>query len=100
MDALTPSLLHPPAPPARPAQVAHHLFSGMPHYHAREATAALKPLLGRYYQFDARSPARALIEDWLRCTYVAPDPKNPRDPKAGRPGVLWFRTVTAAGTTA
>merc|ERR1712034_204616 len=32
--------------------VAHHLFSTMPHYHAMEATKAIKPLLGEYYQFD------------------------------------------------
>jgi omega-6 fatty acid desaturase (delta-12 desaturase) len=27
--------------------VAHHLFSKMPHYHAQEATEAIKPLLGK-----------------------------------------------------
>lgn len=29
--------------------VVHHLFSRMPHYHAEEATRAVKPLLGKYY---------------------------------------------------
>ncbi|GAA0144515.1 hypothetical protein LIER_04940 [Lithospermum erythrorhizon] len=31
--------------------VSHHLFSTMPHYHAREATNVIKPLLGEYYQY-------------------------------------------------
>ncbi|RLM94208.1 fatty acid desaturase DES2 [Panicum miliaceum] len=30
------------------AHVAHHLFSTMPHYHAMEATKAIKPILGEY----------------------------------------------------
>eukprot|EP00842_Homolaphlyctis_polyrhiza_P005791 jgi/Hompol1/6212/HPOL_004904-RA len=29
--------------------VVHHLFSTMPHYHAQEATAAVKKFLGKYY---------------------------------------------------
>ena len=74
----------------------------MPHYHAREATAVLKPLLGPYYQSDARSPARALLEDWLRCSYVAPDPvadpsADPKASAAGRPGIMWYRSLPVGG---
>lgn len=29
--------------------VVHHLFSRMPHYHALEATHAVRPILGKYY---------------------------------------------------
>ena len=78
--------------------MAHHLFSGMPHYHAREATAVLKPLLGPYYQFDARSPMRALAEDWLRCSYVAPDPVTDpsTDPKPSA-GIMWYRSLPLGG---
>lgn len=32
--------------------VCHHIFSKMPHYHATEATEALKPILGQYYLKD------------------------------------------------
>jgi len=32
--------------------VVHHLFSQLPHYHAQEATEAIKPILGKYYCYD------------------------------------------------
>ena len=63
--------------------VAHHLFSYIPHYHAQEATDALKPILGKYYQKDDRFIFKALWQDYSACRYVAPDqPGN---------GVLWSR---------
>lgn len=65
--------------------VAHHLFSAMPHYHAEEATAALRPLLGSYYCRDPRGVLRALWEETASCCYVAPD--------APGSGTLWFRSV-------
>ena len=63
--------------------VTHHLFSQMPHYHAQEATEALKPILGEYYQSDDRFIFKALWEDYKNCRYVAPDKKGS--------GVLWQR---------
>lgn len=63
--------------------VTHHLFSQMPHYHAQEATEALKPILGKYYQNDERFIFKALWEDYSSCRYVAPD-------KMGD-GILWQR---------
>nr|BAB78716.1 delta12 fatty acid desaturase [Chlorella vulgaris] len=63
--------------------VAHHLFSQMPHYHAQEATEALKPVLGDYYRSDSRPLLQAIWQDFGSCRYVAPD--TPGD------GVLWFR---------
>jgi hypothetical protein len=80
----SPSLTH-SAPPPTPygAQVCHHLFSQMPHYHAQEATEAIKPILGAYYAFDGRPILRAAWEDFAACRYVAPDTKGS--------GVLWFR---------
>jgi omega-6 fatty acid desaturase (delta-12 desaturase) len=63
--------------------VTHHLFSQMPHYHAQEATEALKPILGKYYQKDDRFIFKALWQDYAACRYVAPD-------VAGS-GILWQR---------
>lgn len=55
--------------------VAHHLFSTMPHYHAQEATAALRPTLGPYYVKDSVAPglrgiAQALYKTTRFCRYV------------------------------
>jgi omega-6 fatty acid desaturase (delta-12 desaturase) len=63
--------------------VAHHLFSAMPHYHAEEATEALKPILGEYYTFDKRNVHKAMWSDWRLTHYVAPDKKGD--------GTLWYR---------
>lgn len=65
--------------------VAHHLFSQMPHYHAQEATEALKPILGRYYCRDTRNVMAALWEESASCHYVEPDTPGG--------GVLWFRSM-------
>lgn len=58
--------------------VTHHLFSHMPHYHAEEATAAVRPLLGDYYLVDNVSPglvgiAEALWKTSTHCRYVTND---------------------------
>ena len=55
--------------------VAHHLFSTMPHYHAMEATKAIKPVLGakshKHINWDAISsmatfPLQASTTWWTR----------------------------------
>ncbi|KAL0034483.1 hypothetical protein WJX79_004982 [Trebouxia sp. C0005] len=63
--------------------VTHHLFSAMPHYHAEEASAAIKPILGKYYKEDKRNVFVALWKDWNVCRFVAPD-------EAGN-NVFWFQ---------
>jgi len=55
----------------------------MPHYHAMEATKAIRSVLGEYYQKDDRNIWKALWTDWRSCRYVAPD-------SAGQ-GVMWYR---------
>jgi omega-6 fatty acid desaturase (delta-12 desaturase) len=51
--------------------VAHHLFSTMPHYHAEEATRALKSVLGKYYLSDTETPVlKALWRSWTSCHFV------------------------------
>ncbi|RDX77981.1 Omega-6 fatty acid desaturase, endoplasmic reticulum isozyme 2, partial [Mucuna pruriens] len=53
--------------------VAHHLFSTMPHYHAMEATKAIKPILGEYYRFDETPFVKAMWREARECIYVEPD---------------------------
>ncbi|KAJ4843975.1 Delta(12)-fatty-acid desaturase [Turnera subulata] len=62
--------------------VAHHLFSSIPHYHALEATKAIKPVLGEYYKFDDTPILKSLWRSTTECLYVEPD----EDTK----GVYWF----------
>lgn len=62
--------------------VVHHIFSAMPHYHAEEATEALKPLLGKYYLYDKTPITKALWDAWRDCGAVYPDGKQG--------GVFWF----------
>jgi len=63
--------------------VVHHLFSDMPFYHAQEATAAVKPLLGQYYRFDNTPIVQAL---WNSFEFMKVGPDTPAD----KSGVLWF----------
>jgi omega-6 fatty acid desaturase (delta-12 desaturase) len=67
--------------------VTHHLFSQMPHYHAQEATEAIKPILGPYYKKDDRWIFRALWEDYSACRYVCED----EDERGRGSGILWQR---------
>eukprot|EP00879_Flechtneria_rotunda_P030540 GHRR01033184.1.p1 GENE.GHRR01033184.1~~GHRR01033184.1.p1 ORF type:complete len:313 (+),score=84.96 GHRR01033184.1:562-1500(+) len=67
--------------------ITHHLFSQIPHYHAEEATKAIKPILGNYYNKDDRNVLKALWQEALACHFVAKDDKQP--------GVLWFCTITS-----
>jgi len=62
--------------------VVHHLFHQMPHYHAEEATRAVKPLLGDYYRYDSTPITSALWNSFRDCTALHPDQKQK--------GVHWF----------
>jgi omega-6 fatty acid desaturase (delta-12 desaturase) len=55
--------------------VAHHVFHTMPHYHAQEALAALKPVLGKYYTRTNAAPGlrgivQALWDTTTHCVLV------------------------------
>lgn len=62
--------------------VVHHLFSFMPHYHAEEATVAVKKLIGDYYRYDSTPIATALWRSFRDCIAVHPD--------ENQKGVHWF----------
>ncbi|KAH8681287.1 fatty acid desaturase-domain-containing protein [Xylariales sp. PMI_506] len=56
--------------------VIHHLFPRIPHYHAREATEAIKPLLGDYYNVDNGSYFGALWVAFKQCQWVEENPEK------------------------
>lgn len=64
--------------------VAHHIFSTMPHYHAGEATKAIKPILGNYYQFDSTPVVEAVWREFKVCVYVEAD--LPQED-----GIFWYK---------
>ncbi|KAI4371967.1 hypothetical protein MLD38_010255 [Melastoma candidum] len=67
--------------------MAHHLFSTMPHYHAMEATKAIKPVLGEYYQFDGTPIYKAMWREVKECLYVEQDSNDGANVK----GVFWYK---------
>nr|AEJ87847.1 omega-6-desaturase [Ginkgo biloba] len=64
--------------------VAHHLFSTMPHYHAMEATKAIKPILGSYYHYDSTPVYKAVWREFRECVYVEAD--SPQES-----GIFWYK---------
>ncbi|MEL6775931.1 MAG: fatty acid desaturase [Cyanobacteria bacterium J06597_16] len=50
--------------------VAHHIFLNMPHYHLKDATEAIKPVLGDYYR-ESKTPIwKSLWQSAQECLYV------------------------------
>ncbi|KAG0469004.1 hypothetical protein HPP92_018332 [Vanilla planifolia] len=68
--------------------VAHHLFSTMPHYHAMEATKAIRLVLGEYYRLDDTPVVKAMWREARECIYVAEDEGNEKTK-----GVFWYRNI-------
>lgn len=50
--------------------IAHHLSSKIPHYHAWEATEALKTVLGDYYRSSDENMFVSLYKTYRDCVYV------------------------------
>ncbi|CAN1133645.1 Delta(12)-fatty-acid desaturase FAD2 [Linum perenne] len=66
--------------------VTHHLLSMIPHYHAMEATNAIKPLLGEYYHIDRTPIVKALWREAKQCVYIESDECDKNK------GVFWYKT--------
>ncbi|KAF9495229.1 hypothetical protein BDN71DRAFT_1391921 [Pleurotus eryngii] len=50
--------------------VAHHLFSNIPFYNLPQATEAIKPILGEYYNYDSTPTIAALWRSFTQCVFV------------------------------
>ena len=73
---------------ATKTHVAHHLFPGIPHYHAEEATRAMKPILGEHYQYDDTPFYQSLWSTIRDCVYVEEDEGDQNK------GLYWFNDIT------
>ncbi|KAK9055451.1 hypothetical protein SSX86_026534 [Deinandra increscens subsp. villosa] len=65
--------------------VLHHLFSYIPHYHAMEATKAIMPVLGDFYQSDSTPFWVALWRESKTCMFIEPDESDEKNK-----GIYWF----------
>ncbi|CAN6305341.1 unnamed protein product [Urochloa humidicola] len=65
--------------------VVHHLFPTIPHYHGVEATKAVRPILGEYYQFDSTPVFKAIWREVKECIYVEPENNGK--------GVFWYSNI-------
>ncbi|KAF5802166.1 Delta(12) fatty acid desaturase DES8.11 [Helianthus annuus] len=64
--------------------VLHHLISYIPHYHAKEARDAVKPVMGEYYKIDRTPIFKAMWREAKECIYIEPDQDSEHK------GVYWY----------
>jgi omega-6 fatty acid desaturase (delta-12 desaturase) len=77
--------------------VLHHYVSTIPFYHADEATAAIKPVMGRHYRSDVMGGPLGFIAAIYKssrwCNWVEPN----EDAEGQHKGVLFFRNRNGLG---
>jgi omega-6 fatty acid desaturase (delta-12 desaturase) len=70
--------------------VLHHYISVIPFYHAREATEAIKPVMGRHYRIDTKGGGLGFLKSlWVNsrsCQWVEPNEGATGENK----GVMFF----------
>ncbi|PWA77898.1 omega-6 fatty acid desaturase [Artemisia annua] len=67
--------------------VLHHLFSYIPHYHAMEATKAIRPIVGEFYQSDSTPFFVALWRESKNCLFIEPDECDEKNK-----GIYWYKS--------
>lgn len=70
--------------------VLHHYVSRIPFYNAREATKAIKEVMGEHYRYDGESMWVSLWKCLRACQFVDDDKEDAK-------GVLMFRNVNKIG---
>ncbi|GJT37423.1 delta(12) fatty acid desaturase-like protein [Tanacetum coccineum] len=67
--------------------VLHHLISYIPHYHAKEARDAIKPVLGEFYKIDRTLIFKAMLREAKECIYIEPDEDSEHK------GTYWYHKM-------
>lgn len=70
--------------------VLHHYVSRIPFYNAREATDAIKKVMGEHYRYEGENMWRSLWKCIRMCQFVDDDKEDAK-------GVLMFRNVNGIG---
>jgi omega-6 fatty acid desaturase (delta-12 desaturase) len=72
--------------------VCHHLISTIPFYHAREASIAIRKVMGRHYRSDTKTPfMSAFLKSQKECKFI--------EESVDGSGVYFFRNLHGVGVS-